>query len=108
MSWMTKLMGMLVVVSLAACAAPAQKQTPETTKMSPEAARVVEEEGKVEASTKENKTDSRVICESVKKVGTHMKETHCYTVAERDRERQRAQDEMRKAQQGGARGSGDQ
>ncbi len=107
MSWMTKLMGLLVVVSLAACAAPAQKQTSGSTKMSPEAARVVEQEGKVEASTKENKTDSRVVCESVKKTGSHMKETYCYTVAERDRERERAQEDMRRAQQGGAR-AGDQ
>lgn len=107
MSWMTKLLGMLVVASLAACAAPSERDDAEKTTLSPDAARVIKEEGKVEASTEESKKDSRVVCESVKKTGSHMKETHCYSVAERDRQRERTQDEMQRAQRGGTR-SGDQ
>lgn len=100
MSWMTKVVGLAVVVSLAACAAPANKG-PQKTTISPDAAKVVQEEGQVEASTKDSKKDSRVVCESVKRVGSHMTESYCYTVAEGDRERQRAQDEIRRAQRGG-------
>lgn len=107
MSWMTKLLGMMVVVSLAACAAPEMKDSNERTTLSPKAARVVQEEGKVEASTKESETDSRVVCERTKKTGSHMRETHCYTVAEREKQRARTRDEMERAQQGGAR-AGDQ
>jgi hypothetical protein len=101
MSWMAKLLGMMLVVSLAACAAPAQKETAETTRLSPDAARVVEKEGKVEASTKENPKDSPVVCERVKKTGSHMTETFCYTVAEHDKSRERSQEEFRKATQRG-------
>lgn len=107
MSWMTKLLGMMMVVSLAACAAPELKDGTEKTTLTPKAAQVVEEEGRVEASTKESKKDSRVVCERIEKTGSHMKETRCYTVAERERQRARTRDEIERAQQGGTR-SGDQ
>ncbi len=106
MSWMTKVLGLAVVVSLAACAAPAQKG-PQKTTMTRGAAQVVKEEGKVEASTEDSEKDSRVVCESVKRVGSHMTESYCYSVSERDSDRDRAQDEIRRAQRAGTAG-GDQ
>lgn len=103
MSWMAKLSGLVVVLSVAACAAPDAKNSREKTVLSPDAAEVVEKEGKVEASTEENKTDSNVVCERVKVTGSNLRETRCYTVAERDKRRERTQEEIRDAQQGGFR-----
>lgn len=107
MSWMTKLVGLVAVVSLVACAAPAQKGGAQKTTLTRGAAKVVQEEGRVEASTEDSKKDSRVVCESVKRVGSHMTESYCYSVAESERDRQRAQDEIRRAQRGGT-NAGDQ
>lgn len=108
MSWMTKVVGLVAVVSMAACAAPASKESAQKTTLTRDAARVVKEEGKVTASTEESEKDSRVVCESVKRVGSHMTESYCYTVAGQERDRQRAQDEIRRAQRGGVRAGGDQ
>lgn len=106
MSWMAKLFGLVVVLSVAACAAPSQQAGGEKTVLSPDAAEVVEKEGKVEASTDENEKDSKVHCERVKVTGSNLRETRCYTVAERDKQRERAQEEIRDAQQGGVRAEG--
>lgn len=103
MSWMAKLSGLVVVLSVAACAAPAPQAGGEKTVLSPDAAEVVEKEGKVEASTDENKKDSDIHCERVKVTGSNLRETRCYTVAERDKQRERTQEEIRDAQQGGFR-----
>jgi len=107
MSWMTKLAGLAVAVSLVGCAAPASKGTAEKTNMTSKAAKIVREEGKVEASTEESKKDSRIVCETVKRTGSHMRESYCYSVAERERDRERAQDEVKRIQQRGTR-AGDQ
>lgn len=104
MSWVTKLAGLAAVMSLVACAAQTPRGDAEKTVLSPDAAKVVAEEGRVEASTEESENDSRVVCESVKRTGSHMKETHCYTVAEREKTRREARDELERAQRGGARG----
>lgn len=88
------LTAMLAVIALAACAAqPAAESSKDdpNLRLTKDAARVVEEKGEVEAAkagTKEAKK-SDLVCESVKRTGSHMTETYCYSRAEAERDREK-------------------
>lgn len=99
---------LLVAVVLTACASqPASQQEEGEAKLvlTPEAKELVEEKGKVEAAkagTKEaRKAD--LVCESVKRTGSHMTETYCYSRREADRTRDRVEQQLRNVPRGGAR-----
>lgn len=99
MSWMTKLMGLLVVVSLAACATQAPRSEQADAGVTKDGGNVaVEESKKVETAKNDSTGDDKPdrVCERVKRVGSHMTETYCYSRSQAERDRERAREQLRR------------
>lgn len=85
----------MVVVGLVGCASPGSEKDQMKTYVSEGAASALTQNEEGGDSGKKAEEDN-VICRTVERVGSHMKERHCYTVSEREEARKRTQDEMRR------------
>lgn len=92
------ILGVVGCASTAPTAPDEQKVT-----VSPEAQKLIEQQGEATAAERGTSTESELICETRKKLGSHMVEQFCYTRAQADKAREAAQESLRNATRGGPR-----